>query len=478
MEGGSSTILGWSFFIPRLIAVFLLVAMNGFFVSVEFSLVASRRPRLEQLAREGHPTARLALSMVEKTDLYIAAAQLGITIASLALGWVGDVTIAALIEPVTTTLVGRVFGLVTAHAVGTVFSFGFITFLHIVLGEQVPKVSTIRNPERMALVAARPMHLFTWIFHPWIWLLDRSTVGVLRLVGVQEVPSHGHAYSLEELKILVQQSEEQGLIPEEERELLARVLEFGERLVREAMIPRTEIVGVEENATVRDLLNIFKEHRHARFPVYQKDLDHIIGIVSIKDVLASLADDPAARDKRLTSLNVIHPPLAVPETRRIGDLFQEMREKNIQMAVVIDEYGGTAGLVTLEELAEEILGRVTDEWVIEEPDIRPVGKQAYDVNAQLRVDEVNEELDVDIPESDLYETIAGFILYLLGHIPRVGEEAQWDGLRFRVLAMQGPKIERVNITQIEFSRGSGQEEVPPQEKPTAAQAVTQEAHVG
>jgi len=475
-ESGS-TVLGWGFFIPRIIAVALLVAMNGFFVAVEFSIVAARRPRIEQMAREGHSVARLVLKMIDRTDLYIAAAQLGITIASLALGWVGDVTIAALIEPTTVAVVGRFFGMVAAHAVGTVISFSFITFLHIVLGEQVPKVFTIRNPEQVILWLARPMEAFTIVFHPFIWLLDRATSGVLKMMGVKEVPGHGHAYSLEELKILVEQSEEEGLIPEQERELLSRVLEFSERLVREAMIPRTEIVGVEENATVQELLDIFKEHRHARFPVYREDLDHIIGVVAIKDVLALLADDPNVRNKPLKDLNIIKPAFAVPETRRIGDLFQEMREKNIQMAVVIDEYGGTAGLVTLEELAEEILGRVTDEWVVEEPDIRQIEEQVYDVNAQLRVDEVNEELETSIPESDLYETVAGFILYLLGRIPRVGEEIRWDGLLFRILAMRGPKIERVSITLLEpTAQKDQQEDREPEEK--SAHAVTQEVHIG
>jgi len=451
LEGDSSA-LGWAFFLPRLLAVAALVLTNGFFVSVEFALVAARRPRLERLAREGNSVARLVLQMMDQVDLYIAASQLGITIASLALGWVGDITIAALIEPTLQTLVGPLMGTVAAHVMGTAISFSFITFLHIVLGEQVPKVFTIRNPENVALLTARPMRVFTILFHPFIWVLDRSTAGVLRLLGVQDMPGHRHAYSLEELKLLVQQSEAEGLIPERDKEVLSRALEFGQRLVREVMIPRTEIVGIEENATVQDLLEIFKEHRHARFPVYAGDLDHIVGIVAIKDILALLADNPDIRKKtmrELRDLGVIKPVFAVPETRRLGDLFQEMRDKHIQMAVVIDEYGGTAGLVTLEELSEEILGRVTDEWVREEPDIQPVTSDTFEVNAQLRVDEVNEELGISIPEDDLYETVAGFILYLLGRIPKEGEEIPWDGLKFRIKKMKGPKIERVYITVLD-----------------------------
>lgn len=474
MEGDSSS-LTWAFLLPRLVAVVGLVLANGFFVAVEFALVASRRPRLENLARSGHKVAGLVLYMMDQIDLYIAAAQLGITLASLALGWVGDVTIAAIIDPAIQRLLGSRFSLVVAHAVGTTLSFTFITFMHIVLGEQVPKITTIRHPEEVMLLAARPMRAFTITFRPFIWVLDRATAGVLHLFKVRGVTGHRRAYSLEELKVLVRQSEEQGLIPEAETEILARVFEFGDRLVREAMIPRPEIVGVEENATVDALLYIFKEHRHARFPVYRGDLDHIIGILAIKDVLALLTEDPDARERSVKELGIMQPAFAIPETRRIGDLFREMREKHLQMAIVIDEYGGTAGLVTLEELGEEILGRITDEWVIEEPEIRAIGPHTYDVNAQLRVDEVNEELDLDIPENELYETVAGFLLYQLGHIPEEKEEYEWNGLLFRVLEMKGPKIERVSITLLQSEQREAQatEAI----KPTPV-VGTEEAHVG
>ncbi len=465
MEGEIGSI-GWSFWLPRLVAVAALIATNAFFVALEFSVVAARRPKLETRAQEGNSVARLALHMVDRTDLYIASAQLGITLASLGLGWVGESTVAAIVYPLLDFIAAQHVSLMASHAVGTVLSFALITFMHIVLGEQVPKIISIRAPEDVLLFAARPMQVFTLTFRPFIWALDQTTALVLRLLGVPGVTGHHHAYSLEEIKFLLQQSEEAGVIRESETtEILSRVFDFSERLVREVMIPRTEIVGIDENATVAELLQVFKEHRHARFPVYRKDLDHIIGIVAIKDVLAILADDPQAYTKRLKELDIIKPAFAVPETRRIGDLFQEMRDRHIQMAVVIDEYGGTAGLVTLEEMAEEILGRVTDEWVREEPDIREIGPNAYDVNAQLRVDEVNEELGINIPESDLYETVAGFILYQLGRIPEVGEELVWNGILFRVLARKGPKIERVGITLL-----------PTKMRQDAPQDTQQEAH--
>ncbi len=476
MEGEVGS-LSWAFLLPRLAVVAALVATNGFFVTMEFAIVGARRPRVETWAQRGNPRATLVLHMMDNIELYIAAAQLGNTLVSLALGWVGDITIAAIIFPLLEMVVGSWLSLVAAHAIGTTVSFLLITFTHIVLGEQVPKIIAIRSPESIAMLLAPPMQAFTVVFRPFIWLLNEATELALRLLGVKDAPHRRHTYSLEELKLLVEQSEEEGLIPEQEREILSRVLEFGDRLVREAMIPRPEIVGVSEDATVEELLQIFKEHRHARFPVYREDLDHIVGIVSIKDVLALLAEDPEVRSKRIKDLGIVQPAFAVPETRRIGDLFQEMRDKHIQMAIVIDEYGGTAGLVTLEELAEEILGRVTDEWVREEPDIRRLDDHTYDVNAQLRVDEVNEALNLEIPESDLYETVAGFILYELGHIPVEGEVLVWNGLRFQVTKMKGPKIERVLITVQPGDVALTKEQAA--EEDTAAVTTTpQEVHLG
>ncbi len=468
------------FLLPRLLAVAALVAANGFFVSLEFALVASRRTRLEPLAQRGNRVAELALRMMEQTDLYIAAAQLGITLASLALGWVGEATVAVLVYPLLDNLLSGWASLAASHVIGTVASFTLITLMHVVLGEQVPKIIAIREPERTALLVARPMEVFTLVFRPLIWILDRSTALVLSILRIEEASEHRRAYSLEELQLLVEQSEKQGLIPEQERVILSRVFEFGQRQVHEAMIPRPEIIGVPETATVEELLQIFKEHRHARFPVYEEDLDHIVGIINIKDVLALLADNPDVRKRSIKDLGIIQPAFAVPETLSIGDLFQQMRDRHIQMAIVIDEYGGTAGLVTLEELAEEILGRVTDEWVREEPDILQVKPNAYEVNAQLRVDEVNEELGLSIPENDLYETVAGFLLYEMGHVPKVGETYRWNNLEFRILSMKGPKIERVGITMLdgEAQPEEQAEEVQAETDTIPAPAAAKEAHVG
>ncbi|MCD6290687.1 MAG: HlyC/CorC family transporter [Anaerolineae bacterium] len=431
----------------RLLAVAALIAVNGFFVTVEFALVTSRRARIDRMAMQGNKVAQLVQHMMEHTDPYIAAAQLGVTMASLALGWVGDVTIAAIVEPPLHAFLGR-WSETAAITIGTLVSFGLITGMHIVLGEQAPKLLAIRYPEKAALRVARPLSVFYTIFRPFIWVLDWSTATTLRLIGVKGVVSQHGVYTVEELKYLVRESQESGILEQEEKEMLVRVFEFSDRHVREVMIPRTEIIAVENTATLAEFLTIFAEHQHSRFPIYKEDLDHIIGLVFIKDVLTLLARQEVDRFQPLEALGVIRPVLMVPESRRVGNLFQEMRRTRMQMAIVIDEFGGTAGLVTIEELAEEVIGRVSDEWVNEEPEVETVGEDTFEVDAMLRIDEVNAELGLNLPESPDYETLAGFLLYLLHHIPREGEEARWHNLRFTILEMKGPKIERVRIARV------------------------------
>lgn len=438
---------GFAFFAPRLLAVLALITANGFFVAVEFALVTARRARLETLAGSNNPAVNIVNKMQADVDLYIASAQLGITVASLALGWIGEATIAELIRPPIERLLGPLWGQAAAVAIGTVLALSLLTFLHIVLGEQAPKTFAIRNPERTALFSARIMNAFTTIFRPFIWVLDSATALVLRLFGVPAGASHRSVHSVEELKLLVHESQAEGVLAETQEEMLVRVFEFSERYVTEAMIPRTDITGIPATATVNDFLQVFNIAQHSRFPMYEEDLDSIIGIVAIKDVLLALTEGPINRDRTLAELDLVHPAFTVPDSRKVGDLFNEMRAQQVGMAIIIDEYGGTAGLVTLEELIEEVVGRVTDEWVVEPASVQTVSEGVFEVGAQTRIDEINEELDLNLPERDEYETLAGFLLYLFRRIPEPGAEISWEGLYFTVLHMKGPKIEQVRITR-------------------------------
>jgi putative hemolysin len=426
----------------RLAGAFGLVALNGFFVAVEFAVVAARRHRLDHLATEGNTMARLALKLVDHTDRVIAASQLGITMASLALGWIGEATVSAIIEPPLETLIGR-WSMAAADTIGTILAFGLVTIVHIVLGEQVPKTIAIRHPESAALFIARPMDWFTRVFHPLISLLDGATAAVLRLLGVPPIAGHRTVYTLDELKLIVRESQESGTLELHQEEMLQKVFEFGDRQVQEAMIPRPDVVGVEKGATVRDLLALFMEASHARFPVYEDDLDNIAGIVAIKDVLRALAEDPAQMDAPVGSL--VRPALFVPETAGVVDLLANMRTTHNQIAIVLDEYGGTAGIVTLEELVEEIVGRLSDELIGKEESVVRVDEQTVEIDAQLRVDEVNDQLELGLPEGEDYETVAGFVLLRLQHVPVVGESLEYQDLVLQVTKMRGHKIEKIQI---------------------------------
>ena len=432
----------------KLIAVAALIFANGFFVAAEFGLVSVRRTRIDQLIAEGKEAAKVVRHAIDDPDRFIAATQLGITIASLGLGWIGEEAIADLLLPVLHALPSN---LITpaAYTIASALAFALITFLHVVLGELAPKSIALQYPEETAFVVAKPTIVTENIFRPFIWLLNGTGNLLLRLVGLSAPSGHHRVHSVEELMMLVEASHKEGVLEDEQEEMLQKVFRFANRHVSEAMIPRPEIVGIERQATIGNLLEVFSQSSHARFPIYEDDLDDIVGIVAVKDVLMALASDPTNVTRGIDEL--IRPAFFVPETRPMGDLFVEMRAKQIQIAIVIDEYGGTAGLVTLEEIAEEIVGRLSDELAVTPSLVETIDEQTVEIDAQLRVDEINEVLDLHLPEGEDYETVAGFILYLLRYIPREGEQLRYANLRMTIIKMKGPKIERVQIRQEERS---------------------------
>ncbi|GAB4529990.1 MAG: hemolysin family protein [Anaerolineae bacterium] len=446
--------------IMRLLAVLALVAANGFFVAVEFAVVSvgERRARLEQMATQGNAGARRVLSdLLRDPDRIIAASQVGITVASLAIGALGERTVSLLVEPYLESgihlaelylgpgLVGWLPGLV--GALGTLISLGSITIVHTVLGEQVPKTVAIRHAEQTSIAVVRPMDAFIRLAGPFVSLLDWLTDRTLRLIKQQPLEGHRTLYTAQELQALVRESQAGGVLEADQATMARRVFEFADRLAYEVMVPRPEVIGVERSASLRELLTIFQTHSHARFPVYGEDLDDVLGIVSIKDVLRCIADDPACLDQSVETL--ARPTLEVPETGRVADLLERMRAEQKQMALVIDEYGGTAGVVTMEQLVEEIVGRMSDELFKGKALIRKLPDGSYQVNAQMRVDEVNESTGWSIPEHDEYETLAGFILYRLGRVPQEGDVCNYKSLRFQVSRMKGPRIEEVVVTRKE-----------------------------
>ncbi len=423
----------------------VILLANGFFVAVEIALVASRRSRLEEEASKGSRAAAIVLRLLQDPDRALAAVQVGVSACSLLLGIVAEEPLSRLLATYLTPFMGRVLGEQVALFVSAFLVLVLLSFFLMVLGEQTPKLVALRFPERTAQLLALPMQTFARLTAPFVWLVDGATTVVLRLMGVREtIPIHGTVTSLEELKALVQQSTRQGLLEAQTQAILARVFELGETVVREIMQPRTQIIGVERRDTVADLLALFRDHRYSRFPVYDEDLDHIIGVVVMKDVLALLIDRPEVRTWRVDTPELLQPALIVPESLTVSDLLAQMRNRHTPLAIVIDEFGGTAGLITTDEVVEAILGRMREEW-IGGPRARAVAEHVFEVDGQMRIDELNEKLDLHLPEADDYETVAGLILYRLRRIPAVGEEVLLPDYRVRVLEMDGPRISKVQI---------------------------------
>lgn len=412
---------GWG-----LLAVLVLVVLNGFFVAAEFSLVTVRRTRVEQLGTEGRTGAGSVADAVEHLDSYIAACQLGITLASLALGWIGEPALARIVEPV--------LGGVGGHAVAVGVSFALITALHVVAGELAPKGLALQYTEQAALLVAGPLRAFRWLFRPAIWLLNEGGWLALRVVGVsRDVEAQPHI-GAEELRLVVQASAQAGAIETGEQFLLERVLRFGEITVASVMIPRTEVVAFPVNTSTADAVRAVGEHHHSRYPVYGKDLDDVLGVLHVRDLLL------APRTPTLRPL--LREPLVVPSHVSVERLLAEMRARRNHFAVAVDEFGGTDGIVTLEDVLESIVGELQDEF--EEPE-RPPERGP---GGRLRIDGLDPVealtalLGVAV-EAGPYNTVAGYLLDRLGNIPAVGDAVDVAGYRLRVVEMDDLRIATV-----------------------------------
>lgn len=435
-----------SFAVQFAVMLVLLLA-NGFFVSVEFAYVTVPHPRIDQLATKGSAAAARVQELLADTDRVLAASQIGITIASLGLGWVGENLAGEFIRMILPSSVDPAFAGGIARGVALAIAFLLITSAHVVLGEQAPKIVAIRSAVRFALFSARAVALIDLALRPIISFLDAATSAVVRLFGVEPIGAHQTVYSVDELKQLIAETEESGALEPREKEMLHNVIEFDDKLVREVMIPRPEIVAVDEDTTIADFLQTFSESSHTRFPIYSTSIDNISGFLSIKDVLRAISTQGApALDQ--TAKELARSALFVPESKKIGHLFAEMQARKVQLAVVIDEFGGTSGMVTLEELIEEIVGRLGDELEEEAPQVETIDARTTQIDAQLRVGEVNEQLGIQLPEREDYQTIAGYILHTLHRIPKEGDQLKVENVKLTITAMKGPKIEKVLVTRL------------------------------
>ncbi len=440
-----------------LLVAFGLVLLNAFFVMAEFSLVSVRRSRIEALIEAGNATAGVVRSAINDLDRYIAATQLGITVASLGLGWVGEPALGHLVEPLVEGLLEPVAHLLpagaiqatSAAAIGGVIAFLIITFMHVVIGELMPKSIALQNPEAASLWVARPIVTIAHLFHLPIRALNGTGNLLLRLIGVQPASGHELVHSVDELRILIRSSAEGGVFAGGEDNIMEAVFEMGETRARQLMVPRTEVVAFQADTPLDAVIDQVAETNLTKFPVYEDDLDQVIGILHTKDLLRELRRpngaglrDADLRDADLRDL--VRPALFVSEGITINDLLARFRLSKQHLALLLDEYGGTAGLITLEDLLEELVGDVQDAFEDQADEFDPQADGTLLLNGLTPIDEVNEQLGLALRDEN-YETIAGYILGRLDRVAQTGDRVETERISLTVEQMDGLRIDRVRL---------------------------------
>jgi CBS domain containing-hemolysin-like protein len=423
----------------HVVLTFFLVLLNGFFVAAEFAIVRVRGSQIELQVKSGSRVAKLARKIMHNMDGYLAATQLGVTIASLGLGWAGE-------EVVTTIMLNifQFFGVaITSSAIITtshIVAFSAITVLHIVFGELAPKSIAIQRSVRTTLAISLPLRFFFVVFKPLIWMLNGFASFILRLVGINSVSGEEAHHSSEELQYLLEQGKESGALDSTEHELIKNVFDFNERVVKNIMVPRTKISGMDIDTAKNDLLELLITEGYSRMPVYHDSIDKIVGVVHAKDILPLLA-----RNTDFELKDIIRKPYFIPETKKINDLMAELQQKRMQIAIVLDEFGGTAGMVTLEDIVEELVGEIQDEFDEEKPIVDKVSDREFIVNAVASIYDVNSHLPHDLPEDGDFDTVSGWVSEIFGKIPEVGEQKEADGYNITVLKKSDQNIESVKL---------------------------------
>src|SRR5436190_5430034 len=425
----------------KLFAVLFFVGANAFFVGAEFALVSVRRTRLETRTAAGSRRARAAVRLINDPSFFISSTQLGVTLASLALGWVGEPTLASLLEPLAEAIAPAGRAAYLAHILAIVIAFAAITFLHIVLGELMPKMFALERAEALALFVARPLEIFARVFRAPLWVFNRTGAMLGKLIGLQSSLTHTAVYSEAELRQLVDISRESGHLGAEERRLIHRVFEFSDTLVREAMVPRPAIAALSASCTLEDINKAFQQHRYSRLPVYRGSLDSVIGFIHSKDLIPYLL-----RPQDFKLEYVLQPPMYVVDTARLEDVLRQMQKAKTHFGFVVDEHGGVEGIITLEDLLEEIVGDISDEHDEEvNEQITEIEDRVYILDGALAVRDLNRRLKTALPESEGYTTIGGFLMSVAGHVLQPNEVIEHEGLRFAVETVERRRLLSVRL---------------------------------
>jgi CBS domain containing-hemolysin-like protein len=427
----------------RLLAIILLVLLNAFFVGAEFALVRSRRTRLEAMVRSGDRLARFAVRAASNISRILSASQLGVTLASLGLGWVAESTVGDIFANMFSYLPFAI-EMSLRLTLGAALALVVVTYLHVVFGELTPKAAALNHPEALARWLAPPLLFFAWITTPFTYFLNRSSQVILRLLGQEKAGSEEAVHSPEEIRLLVEQSQESGQMGVHDADLIDAVFEFSEKNAREVMTPRTELVALPVEATLSEVLGVVQESGLSRYPVYDESIDNIIGVVLAKDLLKLLA--PRANTEAFDLPSIMRPVHVIPGSREVEEVLADFKRLKEHMAVVLDEYGGTAGVVTMEDLLEEIVGEILDEYDTPEDAEAPLHTRAGEtlVPGSTHIGELNEHFSLTIPDVD-YTTIGGYVFGMLGRLPVVGDRVIAGGAIFTVREMDGRRIESLSV---------------------------------
>jgi CBS domain containing-hemolysin-like protein len=424
--------------ISQLLFTAFLVFLNGFFVAAEFALVKIRHSQLDLEIQKGSSRAKLAKTLISNLDAYLSACQLGITLASLGLGWIGEEVFAHIVRALFEKL-GAEPTSIAIKSFSIPLAFAMLTFLHITLGEQIPKMIGIKYSMATTLLISWPMRIFYLVCAPFIWLLNKTSNTVLKMIGIKAFGEE-EVHTEEELRLILTESEEGGAIKPSENELIQNVFDFDDRFVKQIMVPKNRISAIDVEMGRDQVVKLIIDEGFSRLPVYLGDVDNVIGIVHSKDLLKALIEN-----KYRSMKDIMRPVHFVPESMRIAELLRDFQKHHIQMAVVTNEFGSTAGIITMEDIIEELVGEIQDEHDEEKPDVEKKSEKEYIVNAQVNIVDANEMLPVALPENPHYETVSGYVNYIFGRIPAINDKKTVDGYHITILKRNKQSIDSVKL---------------------------------
>ena len=417
----------------RIVFVFLLVAGNALFVAAEYALVTARRANLDERARDGSKSAGVALRLMDEPVRFISTVQVGITVFSILLGAIGG------------PLVSDIFGEAVPRWISFLVAFLVLTYLSVVLGELVPKAVALERAERLAVFLAVPLQWLGKILHPLVWVLDKSASAVARLLRVPPARAGLTAHTEEDIRHLVAEAEDVGAIETAEEEMVYKVFDFADKEAHEVMVPRPQVLALSVDLPTQEALAAMIDSPYTRYPVYRGSIDDVLGLLHVRDLFKALYDRGI---ENVVLEELVRPAYVVPETKDLAALLAEFRKTNQHMAIVVDEYGGVAGIVTLEDLLEEIVGEIEDEYDLPDESVERLDENRIRIDGTFPIDDFNEQFKQELPQED-FHTIAGFVFGQLGRAPEKGDEVMWDGLRFNVVDVDGQRIDRLEVDFLE-----------------------------